>query len=145
MPSEYLGRLEDLPYRTVEDLYIEGTLLRLRKMTDLSGAVVYKLCKKYGRGDSLANPITNIYLSEREYLSLAALLGSRVCKRRYGVAGGSIDVYPGADAVAIFEMDFRSESEAASYVPPDFVGDEVTDCAQYSGAVLASSRRFDTE
>lgn len=138
VPSDFLSRLESLPYRIVEDLYIANTRLRLRKMSGASDEPIYKLCKKYGRGASLVNPITNIYLSEEEYQVFSALAGARVSKRRHAVAGGSIDVYPGADAVAIFEMEFDSESDAKRYVPPDFEGDEVTDLAQYSGVALAS-------
>lgn len=136
--ADFLGSLENLPYRVVEDIYIANTRLRLRKMRSASGEPVYKLCKKYGRGASLANPMTNIYLSEEEYQALSVLTGSHVSKRRYAVAGGSIDVYAGAHVIAIFEMEFDSESDATYYVPPDFTGDEVTDLAQYSGAALAS-------
>ncbi|WP_377301201.1 hypothetical protein [Rhodanobacter umsongensis] len=131
--------LENLPHWVVEDMYIEGTHLRLRKMSSSRGEVVYKFCKKYGRVASLANPMTNIYLSEAEYRTLSMLKGRSICKRRYAVAGGSIDVYPDLPSVAIFEMEFESEGDAADYVPPGFVGDEVTRDAQYSGDALASS------
>ena len=134
----FLIELESLPYWVVEDLYVEGTHLRLRKMTSSRGEVVYKFCKKYGRVASLANPMTNIYLSEVEYRALSMLKGKSVCKRRYAIAGGGIDVYPGLPTVAIFEIEFESEGEAASYVPPAFVNDEVTDNVQYSGQALAS-------
>lgn len=136
--ADFLIELESLPHRVVEDLYIEGTQLRLRKMSGSSGEVVYKFCKKYGRVASLANPMTNIYLSEVEYRTLAMLKGKSICKRRYAVAGGSIDVYPGLPAVAIFEVEFASEGDAAGYLPPQFVHDEVTHDAQYSGVALAS-------
>lgn len=135
---DFLSNLERLPYRVVEDLYIANTRLRLRKMSSPTGEPVYKLCKKYGRDASLANPITNIYLSEDEYRVFSVLDGARISKRRYAVAGGSIDVYAGGEAIAIFEMEFDSESDAVGYVPPAFTGEEVTDRAQYSGASLAS-------
>lgn len=140
---EFLSSLERLPYRVVEDLYIANTRMRLRKMSSPTGEPVYKLCKKYGRDASLANPITNIYLSEDEYRVLSVLDGARVSKRRYAVAGGSIDVYAGSETIAIFEMEFDSESDAACYVPPDFTSEEVTDLAQYSGASLAFHANHD--
>ena len=58
----------------IEDLYVQQTRLRLRKMTSLeSGEPVYKFCKKYPRQDPLSGPIVNIYLSAAEYELLAGL------------------------------------------------------------------------
>ncbi|MFC4763548.1 CYTH domain-containing protein [Dyella koreensis] len=133
----FLTELENLPHWVVEDLYVEGTQLRLRKMSSSRGEVIYKFCKKYGRVASLANPMTNIYLSEVEYRTLSVLKGKSISKHRYAIAGGSIDVYPKLPGIAIFEIEFESEGEAAGYVPPDFVGDEVTDDARHSGQALA--------
>jgi len=134
---DFLTELEGLPHWLVEDLYVEGTHLRLRKMSRAGSEVIYKFCKKYGRDASLTNPMTNLYLSEVEYRMLSALDGKRIHKRRYAIAGGSIDVYPDTPAVAIFEIEFASESAAADYAPPPFVSDEVTDQVQYSGDALA--------
>lgn len=133
-----LPALENLPYRIVEDCYIAGTRLRLRKLSGPAGETVYKLCKKYRRGPSLARPITNIYLSEDEYRIFSNLTGTRVCKRRYEIAGGSIDIYASGAQLAIFEMEFAAEDEAMVYVPPAFAGKEVTEDALYSGAALAA-------
>lgn len=126
VPPGFVATLEGLSYRILEDLYIGQTMLRLRKVTDPLGDVVYKLCKKYGQGASLSNPMTNIYLSQAEYQALSALDGTRVCKRRYSIAGGAVDVYPGTSPLVIFEIEFESEQEAQGYLPPNFVGKEVT-------------------
>lgn len=131
--------LEGQPFRRIDDLYIDGTQLRLRKITQPAEEPIYKLCKKYGRSASLANPMTNIYLSEAEYRVFAALQGQRAVKRRYAVESGVIDVYEEARPIAVFEVEFRSEGEAARYVPPHFVLEEVTDDARYSGVALAVS------
>ena len=57
-----------------------------------------------------------------------------VRKRRYAVAGGALDLFPGQDQFAVFEMEFESESEAQAYSPPGFVREEVTNDPAYSGA-----------
>lgn len=57
----FLPALEGAPYRLMGDLYVQRAQLRLRKATSSAGDVVYKLCKKYGRGTSPSNPITNLY------------------------------------------------------------------------------------
>lgn len=133
-----LGSLEDRPYSDIEDRYISHTQLRLRKITNAQGSVAFKLCKKYGKANALTEPITNLYLSETEYLLLAQQLkGDVVCKRRYLFAGGAIDVYENASTV-LFEVEFKSESDARGYEPPAFVLHEITNNAAYSGAALAA-------
>jgi CYTH domain-containing protein len=132
-----LALLEGKPFAQIEDLYVGDTQLRLRRLTSAEGETVYKFCKKYGKRTALSEPITNLYLSEAEHRLLSALQGQAVCKRRYPLAGGSVDVYPGPDSVAIFEIEFASEDEARRYTPPQFVGREITGDVAYSGAALA--------
>lgn len=138
VPDAFLDTLADAPYRVIDDTYIDHTLLRLRAIRAPDGSVVYKLCKKYGRRHALANPMTNLYLSADEYRVLSALGGARISKRRYAVAGGSVDVYRSPAPLGIFEIEFASESLAVDYVPPAFVGREITDDDRYSGAALAT-------
>jgi CYTH domain-containing protein len=133
-----VGPLEGLPYREVEDLYIAETQLRLRKMKNGQGEVVRKLCKKYGKSSDLSEAVTNLYLSDAEYALLARLNGKAVFKRRYEISGGALDLYVSPSAFAVFEVEFHSESEAARYMPPAFVREEVTNNESYSGAALAA-------
>lgn len=66
--------LGDLPFRRIEDRYLDGTRLRLRAMTDsVTGARELKFCKKYEGGEPLAGPIVNTYLAAAEYAALAAI------------------------------------------------------------------------
>lgn len=130
--------LAALPFRDIEDTYLDGTLLRLRRVCEPGGTVIHKLCKKYGDSGASSQPITNIYLSPDEYRLLSALPGTRVAKRRHAVAGGAIDVYPAPLALAVFEIEFATEQAAADYVPPAFAGDEITGRADCSGAALAA-------
>jgi CYTH domain-containing protein len=133
-----VGALDSRPYREIEDRYITGTQLRLRKVTGVSGEPVFKLCKKYGKVTALSEPITNLYLTEAEYTALSQLAGALVKKRRYSLSGGSLDLYASPRAgLAVFEVEFESEVAAAGYRPPSFVRAEVTHEARYSGASLA--------
>jgi CYTH domain-containing protein len=130
--------LELGPPREIEDVYLPGTGLRLRKLSESGTPPVFKLCKKYGKSTGRSEAITNLYLTEAEYTLLrSALDGQRVRKVRHAVAGGSLDLYPGEPSLAVFEIEFDSEDAAATYVPPDFVGAEVTTHPAYSGAALA--------
>ncbi len=81
----------------------DGGRLRLRAMTDAAtGAVEYKLGKKYGGDSPYAQPIVNVYLSADEYFALAVLPGRALRKRRYRYEQGgqrfSIDVFEGTHA-----------------------------------------------
>lgn len=130
--------LELGPPREIEDVYLPGTGLRLRKLSEAGIPPVFKLCKKYGKSIGPSEAITNLYLTEAEYTLLrSALDGQRVWKVRHAVAGGSLDLYSGETSLAVFEIEFDSEDAAAAYVPPDFVGVEVTADPTYSGAALA--------
>jgi CYTH domain-containing protein len=133
-----VGSLSQLPMRTIEDLYVEGTRLRVRKIVG-ADSIAHKLCKKYGKSAATFERITNIYLTEEEYRLLCKLPGKRVRKRRYSIAEGSLDIYDvPKNEIAIFEIEFPDEQLAHSYVPPDFATREITDDATYSGAMFAA-------
>lgn len=138
VPAPYPAELAALPYRTIEDTYLDGTLLRLRSVREPGGAVTYKLGKKYDRRGTCSQPITNIYLSPEEYRVFSALPGARVEKRRYTVGTGAIDIYPSPFPLAVFEIEFASEQAASDYLPPDFVAAEITGQEAYSGAAIAA-------
>ena len=56
------------PATLIEDRYIDGTRLRLRRMTRLDlGEVICKLTKKYDCRDPSARPIVTSYLTESEH------------------------------------------------------------------------------
>ena len=130
-----VSSLEGLPSRRIDDRYLHGTRLRLRKMTAADGAIDYKLCKKYGKSSHLTEPITNLYLTASEHDALATLPAASLFKTRYTIAGGSLDLFD--DGLAIFEKEFASEVEASAYTPPPFVLHEITGDPAYSGAALA--------
>ena len=133
-----VGDLSSVPYRIVEDLYVTGTRLRLRKITDANGVVQFKFGKKYGKRSRLVEPITSLFLTEAEYGQLSSLPGLVSSKRRYSIASGSLDIHPPpVSGVAIFEMEFESETSASSYQPPRFATTEVTGDPAFSAYSLA--------
>jgi CYTH domain-containing protein len=133
VPQESLKTLQLVDPIEIEDRYITESRLRLRKMTSADGDVVYKFCKKYGKQTKLSEPITNLYLSENEYEVLRRLSGKSVRKRRYKLVGGSVDIDENDLQTIVFEIEFESEREAREYVPPKFVGEEITGIPAYSG------------
>jgi CYTH domain-containing protein len=133
-----IGNLSILPYRDIEDRYIAGSRLRLRRIVDPEKGATFKLVKKYGKDTALSEAITNLYLSEEEYQLLLALPGSDTFKRRYTISGGVLDIYLRPNkGLAVFEVQFADEASAKLYQPPPFAIREVTSEHQYSGASLA--------
>ena len=125
------------PYRLLEDRYILGTRLRLRKVS--GPTTVFKLGKKYDSSTDGAEQVVSVYLAEEEHDILASLPHHLARKRRYSIAGGSIDQYlhPRRD-LFVFEVEFQTLSEAEAFLPPAFVDLEVTGDPRYSGFAIAT-------
>jgi len=126
----------------IRDLYLNGTRLRLRRMT--AGAVdVYKLGQKIRTDDSSPElvKITNIYLSAEEYQRLATLTGSRLEKVRWHCQGEAqpfaVDVFGGhLDGLILAEAELP---EDGAYLPhPAGAIADVTHVDRFSGGSLAN-------
>ncbi len=125
--------------RLIEDLYIEGGRLRLRRVTFDDGRVELKLCKKYGSADPAGQPIVNVYLDDPEYRALAALVGCRLVKRRYSVPPFGVDIFEGALAgLRMCEAEADTAQDVAVIRPPDWAGSEVTGDPRFTGGELAT-------
>jgi CYTH domain-containing protein len=126
--------------RWIEDHYLVGTRLRLRKVSEMHQPTIYKLGKKYEPEAEGAHQVVTIYLSEDEYKVLACLPAQLARKRRLSVCGGSLDIYEFPNIAAqVFEVEFRTPEEAIAYAPPRGVGQEITNDPRYSGYALASA------
>ena len=131
--------LDPAAARLVEDLYLPGTGLRLRKVTAPDGTVVFKLGKKYPGAGLSSRPMTNIYLDSAEHDALAALPAVPLVKRRYDVGGGfAIDVFEGPLAgLVLAEVEAGDDAALAAVAIPRWCAAEVTDDSAYAGGTLA--------
>ena len=134
--------LAGLPCVEIEDHYLDGTRLRLRRMRDsVSGAVVFKLTKKYETGDVRARPIVTAYLTDAEYRVFAALPARRLVKRRYEVEtkGGAfgIDLFQGnLEGVVLAEIECADDAALSALILPDWAI-EVTEDPRFEGGYLS--------
>lgn len=127
-----------LPRRTIQDRYLDGTRMRLRKITDANGVTVFKLGKKYGKRGACVEPVTTLYLTETEHAAFDALPGAQLTKARFTIAGGALDVFAAPhDGLVMFSIELDSEDAARDYLSPPFVGREVTDDEAFGGHALA--------
>lgn len=138
--------------RLIEDGYIAGTRLRLRRVLTFEGhALEMKLTQKLDvAGDPAADCalpaarsqwVTNTYLTTAEYASLSPAVTHRGLKRRHrgrlGVYSVAFDqwVAPRSDLI-VAEVEFEDERSAAGFAPPRHWGIEVTAERGYDGAAL---------
>ena len=128
--------------RTIEDLYIEGGRLRLRRITELStGEQTFKLAKKYAPDNPLIGPMTNLYLSAEEYAVLNVLPGARLAKRRHKVGAFVVDVFEdGLQGLVLAECEATNRMAAMAFDVPEWCVREVTSEEAYTGWSLAKSQ-----
>ncbi len=140
-----LPDLSPLPCTRIDDRYLDGGRLRARAMTDAAtGAVEYKLGKKYSGDSPYAQPIVNVYLSATEYAALLALSGRALTKLRYRheFCGQrfSIDVFEGAHAgLVLCEVEAPSLAALQALVFPPFAIRDVTGERAFSGWQLTQT------
>jgi CYTH domain-containing protein len=135
--------LDGHPFVLIEDRYIDGTRLRLRRMQDsAAGRILLKLTKKYEAEDPLARPIVTAYLTDEEHRILAALPARTLSKRRHHVKVGThyfgIDLFLGPlSGLELAEIECPSDGLLRSLVPPEWVLRDVSDDPDFQGGSLA--------
>jgi hypothetical protein len=125
----------------IEDRYLVGTRLRLRRMTDLDSnegpAPTHKLTQKIPSPDGTAGLITTLYLSAAEYEAIAAVPGRTLRKVRTSSPPFGVDQFEDAlEGLILAEAEFDTDAEAAALEPPDDAVAEVTADARFTGGQL---------
>jgi CYTH domain-containing protein len=134
----------------ITDRYLDGALLRLRRMEPLAGGeAAYKLTKKEAPKppDTSRTIITTIYLSPEDYAALVDLPARTLTKRRrrIDVDGRvfSVDVFEGhLSGLVLAEVSFDTEEDLDRQRQlPCWVGREVTKDERFTGGALARLSR----
>lgn len=135
----------------IEDRYIDGTRMRLRRMTrpDL-GEVKLKLTKKYECDDPSARPIVTLYVNQAEHELLTALPAQPLVKRRYHLQldgrWWSHDVFEGAlQGLELVECEADDAAALGALVPPAWTTREVTNDPRYQGGALVATQAIPEE
>ncbi|MGY4642767.1 hypothetical protein [Cellulomonas sp. URHB0016] len=122
--------------RRIEDRYIDGTRLRLRRVEEVDGAgpAVHKLTQKLP-GDPWGE-LTTMYVSEQEYTLLCALPAALLMKERWSAPALGYDMFRGPlEGLVLAEAEFEDDVTAASFVPPTGLW-EVTGDVRFTGGAL---------
>ena len=124
----------------IEDRYLRGTRLRLRRSTSLEDPedVIYKLTQKLPAVDETPGLITNTYLSRAEYDTLATIPADTIRKTRLSMPPLGVDRFEGAlRGLLLAEVEFDDEAEERAFEPSIPTVAEVTDDIRFSGGALA--------
>jgi CYTH domain-containing protein len=131
------------PSREIEQGYLaitDDVEVRLRRYGDESFLTV----KSSGNESRIEEEIE---IDRRRFDSLWPLTdGRRIQKRRYRIPIGDLalelDVYHGdLEGLLTAEVEFSSLADAAAFVPPGWVGRDVTDDSRYKNKRLATHGR----
>jgi CYTH domain-containing protein len=129
----------------IDDRYLTGTRLRLRRVTRASPAdPELKLTQKVParRPGPVRGLITNIYLSPAEYGVLATLPGAALAKTRLFFPPYAVDVFgPPRQGLVLAEVELTSDADLAACPPPPGAVAEVTDDERFTGGRLAVTPR----
>lgn len=133
--------LDAHPSRDIEQGYLaitDDVEVRLRRYGDQSFVTV----KSSGNESRIEEEIE---IDERRFGALWPLTdGRRIQKRRYAIPIGDdltieLDVYHGRlSGLVTAEVEFSSLADATAFVPPGWLGREVTDDARYKNKRLAT-------
>jgi CYTH domain-containing protein len=128
----------------IDDRYLDGTRLRLRRQAQVDGPVVHKLTQKLPASgpDGEQGTLTTIYVAEAEHALLAGLPAATLRKRRLSIAPYGVDVFAAPlDGLVLAEVEFASGRDAAALRPAAFCHAEVTTDRRFTGGSLARATR----
>jgi CYTH domain-containing protein len=124
----------------IEDRYLRGTRIRLRRITDLDGrdgAVTYKLTQKIPTANGAPGLITTLYLAEAEYAALVGIPADTLRKVRASVPPLGVDTFEGPlRGLILAEAEFENDAEEGGFAPPTDAVAEVTDDVRFTGGNL---------
>ncbi len=130
----------------IEDRYIDGARMRLRRQVERDGPTVLKLTQKLPapKAHGEQGALTTFYLSEPEHATLAALPAATLRKTRLSIAPYGIDVFAAPlDGLFLAEIEFDSIDAAAAFRPAAFCQAEVSADRRFTGGSLVRAARDD--
>jgi CYTH domain-containing protein len=132
----------------IEDRYLRGTRLRLRRMTDLDGPgfrLTYKLTQKIPSVNGAPGLITTLYLSADEYTALLEIPADMLRKIRSSFPPLGVDVFEGPlDGLVLAEAEFDTARDEANFHLPAEAVAEVTADVRFSGGRLVTLTAVET-
>jgi hypothetical protein len=132
----------------IEDRYLRGTRLRLRRMTDLGEPgfrLTHKLSQKIPSANGAPGLITTLYLSADEYTALLGIPADTLRKIRSSFPPLGVDVFEGPlHGLVLAEAEFETARDEANFHLPAEAVTEVTADVRFSGGRLVTLTASET-
>ena len=132
--------------RRIVDHYVDGTRLRLRSVDEAGAETDRKLGHKRRvvETDPTAIMHTSLYLDEAEFEVVSTLPGRRLVKTRWAVdADGTPasvnEFHEDLTGLILLEVDLGEPALLDGFVPPPWVGPELTHHEAFTGGALAGA------
>jgi hypothetical protein len=126
----------------IEDRYLVGTRIRLRRMTDLDAndsAAIFKLTQKIPTSAGTPGLITTLYLSSAEYAAFVDIPAQTLRKIRSSFPPLGVDAFEGPlQGLLVAEAEFEHGVDEAAFRPPAGVVAEVTEDVRFTGGALVT-------
>lgn len=132
----------------IEDRYLRGTRLRLRRMTDLAEPgirLTYKLTQKIPTVSGAPGLITTLYLSAAEYTAMLDIPADTLRKIRSSFPPLGVDVFEGPlQGLVLAEAEFETAADEANFHLPAQAVAEVTADVRFTGGRLVTLTAVET-
>jgi CYTH domain-containing protein len=132
----------------IEDRYLRGTRLRLRRMTNLEEPgfrLTYKLTQKVPSVNGAPGLITTLYLSADEYAVLLGIPSDTLRKIRSSFPPLGVDVFEGPlHGLVLAEAEFETARDEANFHLPAQAVAEVTADVRFTGGRLVTLTAVET-
>jgi CYTH domain-containing protein len=133
------ANLKDYTSKTIEQGYLSTEpVVRVRKSNE-------KYTLTYKSKGFLSREEYNLPLTEASYYHLKEKVdGNIISKKRYLIPLGSnltieLDVFNAPfDTLVVAEVEFATEEQAKSFIPPDWFGEDVTYSHEYQNSYLST-------
>ena len=133
------ANLKDYTSKTIEQGYLSTEpVVRVRKSNE-------KYTLTYKSKGFLSREEYNLPLTEASYYHLKEKVdGNIISKKRYLIPLGSnltieLDVFNAPfDTLVLAEVEFATEEQAKSFIPPDWFGEDVTYSHEYQNSYLST-------
>ena len=146
---KWLVDIKDIPYdldkldiNEIEQTYLcFSPTIRIRKIVNKNRFIV--TVKTKVKDSNLSREEYEFNISEQDFNKLLLEANSKTLyKTRYRIKEGKytyeIDLFhKDYEGLCYLEIEFESEDEANSFVPPSWIKEEVTDNKEYTNAALA--------
>lgn len=138
LPFDFKG----YPKESILQAYLEDDLrTRIRDTSDSEG---HRYTQTRKTGEGVSRPEDEGAITQDEFKLMRKQAGCSLVKTRYFVTWDGIDIqlnvyHAGLDGYVQIEVEFKTHEDAVAFIPPAWLGEEVTDDPAHGNYSLAKN------